>query len=140
MMTSTRIYGYVTEGGDVVCPGCYDPEHDGLPGEPGVWPLYDYQDDGTGLSCGHCGDWIWEPHVDEVDVLPGWTVSGRTGWAWSDVPDTVTVDYDDREFEAVMAPIDTDYGYAWVALVGARRVALFTSPDCSEYHLDGGES
>lgn len=66
MMTSTFIYGYYLGDGVAIHTHHYDPDRDGRPGEPGVYPLYSIDDDGEGLSCDECGEYIFEPFEENV--------------------------------------------------------------------------
>lgn len=71
MMTSTFIYGYYLGDGVAIHTHHYDETEHGLPGGPeGVQPLYSLDDDGYGLSCDVCGEYIFEPedHDDEEDI------------------------------------------------------------------------
>lgn len=67
MMTDTRIYAYYLGDGLIVCPGCYDPDTDGLPGAEGIYPIYSHEDDGEGMSCERCSEYIFEPYEEEVE-------------------------------------------------------------------------
>lgn len=67
MMTNTRIYGYLGDG-YAVCTGCYNETEDGRPGgDEGLRPLYSIDDDGYGLSCDGCLEYIFEPELEEVE-------------------------------------------------------------------------
>lgn len=67
MMTNTFIYGFYLGDGVCVHTYHYDEAQDGLPGSEGVWPLYSSDDDGTGLVCDRCNEYIFEPDEDQDD-------------------------------------------------------------------------
>lgn len=64
MMVDTTVYGWLNDGG-VTCARCTGLDHwngrlDGILAE-GVRPIYSLDDDGRGLSCDDCGEYVFEP-------------------------------------------------------------------------------
>jgi hypothetical protein len=130
MMTDTRIYGYLTDG-EIVCPACYRPDDDGLPGDDGVRPVYSLDDDSNGWSCGYCGGWVFEPYLTLEGEANGLDfVSSRDGSYDDLVGDTVDLTVDGVDHDGVeLVPVECDYGLAVGAHVDGRLVAVWATPD-----------
>lgn len=63
MNVNITIYGYTHDAG-AYHPSCLDGGVDPS-NDPGVDAIFSWMDDGEGLSCDSCFDWIFEP--DEVE-------------------------------------------------------------------------
>lgn len=135
MMTDTTIYGYYISDVGATCAACWNrsPGYDG--GNSGIYPLYSVEDDGNGLTCDDCFEFIFEPWIDLIEVASDWDIALGYGWEYSNVPDTVEVTTGPMtEFvDADVRQVDTDYGYGFGAFVGDELVAVFASPDSGGY-------
>jgi hypothetical protein len=129
MMVDTRIYGYVDDG-SVVCTRCWQPA-DAIE-ELHAGPLFSHDDDGNGLSCDDCGEYVFEPTLSNV-----WTLDGLST-SYDVTPDQDSVDvYGTRadgtelDTQATLRWVDSDYGTAFGAFVGddLDPVAIFATPD-----------
>jgi hypothetical protein len=138
MMVDTRIYGYVDEG-SVVCTSCWQPA-DAIE-ELHAGPLFSHDDDGNGLSCDSCGEYVFEPYFDLVytsDDVVGLETS-RWGGGRDDLS-AWTVDHEDgAETQLDVDWIDSDYGYAMAARTADGTVAaIWATPDHPQ-HIEGVE-
>lgn len=133
MMMDTTIYGYVGDG------AVYHDEHIGdltQKGEElaGLSPLYSHDDDGNGLSCDECGEWIFEPTFEAVwesadlgDV--GYRQYGTADDLWA------TVDYPNGSEDLVIEGLDVDSGQAFGAFLpgtraeGDQPLVIWATPD-----------
>ena len=68
MNIDVRIYGYADDDSTIVCVPCAPerPELNGLHG------LFSDADDGYGLTCDHCGEYIFEPTICGECDQPLW--------------------------------------------------------------------
>ena len=141
MMTDTTIYGYYSDGG-AVCSSCYDPERDGRPGEEGVYPLYYLEDDGNGLSCDECCEYIFEPYLDSYGaVRDGWEISPSFYGKLDDLADyTGEARFGDGDVLPVRTVnVETNYGFAIAAIAAGKVIAVASTPECSHESPDDVE-
>lgn len=128
MMMDTQIYGLIAQYGDTFHYGCVN-ESERL---TEAWtPLYSDADDGNGMSCDECGEYIFEPSFELVyssDDVPGLDFSK---WGGRDDLAAWTVDAEtseDVELEVDWA--DSDYGQAMAARTADGTVAvIWATPD-----------
>lgn len=65
MMTDTTIYGYLLADGTVTCTSELCSGITAWGSEQGYQALMSFDDDGHGLSCDSCGEYVFEPSEEE---------------------------------------------------------------------------
>jgi hypothetical protein len=141
MMVDTRIYGYYWSEGGVSCVPCFSRATDGMThAESGYQGLFSHDDDGNGLSCDDCGEYVFEPSFELVYTSDDVVGLETTRWGGRDDLSAWTVDHEDgAETQLDVDWIDSDYGQAMAARTADGTVAaIWATPDHPQ-HIEGVE-